>query len=49
MDFAAIDQAGGDNSKWWIIELDDCATDMMEAVSQSYTYLTNNGLATGNK
>jgi sugar phosphate isomerase/epimerase len=49
MDFAAIDQAGGDNSKWWIIELDDCATDMMEAVRQSYVYLTGEGLATGNK
>ena len=34
---------------WLIIELDDCATDMMEATAQSYTYLTAEGLAEGNK
>jgi hypothetical protein len=32
-----------------VVELDECATDMMEAVKQSYTYLTGNGLAVGRK
>jgi len=34
---------------WLIVELDDCATDMMEAVKQSYAYLTSAKLAEGNK
>ncbi|MCY3020081.1 MAG: sugar phosphate isomerase/epimerase [Planctomycetota bacterium] len=32
-----------------IVELDDCATDMIEAVRDSYTYLTSKGLAQGKK
>jgi len=35
--------------EWVIVELDDCATDMMGAVEQSYQYLTAEGLAEGNK
>ena len=35
--------------KWLVVELDNCDTDMTEAVRQSYTYLTSNGLAAGNK
>lgn len=35
--------------EWLIVELDSCATDMMEAVQDSYAYLTDNGLAEGNK
>ena len=35
--------------KWLILELDFCATDMLEAVEQSYRYLVGNGLAEGNK
>ena len=34
---------------WLILEMDFCATDMMEAVKQSYQYLVGNGLAAGNK
>lgn len=34
---------------WLIVELDECATDMMEAVAQSYRYLVGNGLAEGNR
>ncbi|QPC84150.1 sugar phosphate isomerase/epimerase [Phototrophicus methaneseepsis] len=34
---------------WLIVELDSCATDMMEAVQKSYTYLIHNGLARGNR
>ena len=35
--------------EWLIVELDACATDMTEAVRQSYTYLTGQGLAVGAK
>jgi len=35
--------------EWVIVELDECATDMMEAVVQSYKYLTAEGLAEGNR
>jgi sugar phosphate isomerase/epimerase len=35
--------------EWLVVELDRCATDMMEAVRQSYAYLTAQGLATGTK
>ena len=35
--------------EWLIVELDECDTDMMEAVRQSYAYLTSRGLGSGNK
>ena len=35
--------------EWLIVELDSCATDMTEAVRQSYVYLVGQGLAAGNK
>lgn len=35
--------------QWLVVELDECATDMMRAVEDSYTYLTGAGLAAGNK
>lgn len=35
--------------QWLIVELDACATDMLEAVEQSYTYMIGAGLARGNK
>lgn len=35
--------------QWLIVELDACATDMLEAVRESYYYLTKQGLASGNK
>lgn len=35
--------------EWLVVELDDCATDMMEAVRDSYRYLVSNGLAEGNR
>lgn len=43
---AAADQ---DTLEWLIVELDNCATDMLAAVKQSYRYMTFNGLAVGNK
>jgi sugar phosphate isomerase/epimerase len=33
--------------EWLIVELDECSTDMFEAVRKSYGYLTRNALATG--
>ena len=47
-DFDSIVQAGGDNVEWWIVELDRCATDMMEAVVKSHAFLTGKGYARGN-
>jgi sugar phosphate isomerase/epimerase len=34
---------------WLILEMDFCATDMLEAVRESYRYLVGNGLAEGNR
>ena len=47
MDFPAIATAGAGHTQWMIIEMDRCATDMMEAVEQSYRYLVGAGLASG--
>ncbi len=47
MDFPAIVKAAGDCVEWMIVELDDCATEMLEAVQQSYAYLNGKGLAHG--
>jgi sugar phosphate isomerase/epimerase len=49
MDIPAIIQAGGSNTEWLVVELDHCATDMVEAVKKSYAYLVESGLARGNK
>ena len=50
MDIGAIIEAADEEIlEWIIVELDDCDTDMMTAVQQSYSYLTNNNLATGNQ
>jgi sugar phosphate isomerase/epimerase len=49
MDFPAIIEAGKPHTEWLIVEIDRCATDMMEAVAKSYTYLVGSGLAKGNK
>lgn len=35
--------------QWLIVELDACATDMLEAVKKSYRYLVDKGLATGSR
>jgi len=50
MDFpTVIAAADPDVCKWLIVELDSCATDMVEAVADSYKYLVGSGLASGNK
>ena len=46
VDFASL-VAAGRSVEWWIVELDRCATDMMEAVRKSYIYMAENGFATG--
>ena len=43
--FSAADP---DVLEWAVVELDACDTDMMTAVAESYTYLTQNNLAEGN-
>ena len=49
MDVPGIVAASAETADWHIVELDRCATDMLEAVRDSYTYLTANGLARGKK
>ena len=49
MDIPAVVAAGAGSVDWLIVELDRCATDMMEAVHKSYQYLIGKGLARGNK
>lgn len=46
-DFPAVVRAADGHTEWMIVELDRCATDMLEAIQDSYTYLTNNNLAVG--
>lgn len=47
----AVDLAGvaaaAENAAWHIVELDRCATDMFEAVEQSYRYLVGEGISRG--
>jgi len=47
LDFPAIVKAAAGNTEWMIVELDSCATDMLEAVRKSFQYLTSTGLARG--
>jgi len=47
MDVPAIAKAS--RAKWHVVELDQCATDMFEAVEKSHRYLTSHGLAAGRK
>jgi sugar phosphate isomerase/epimerase len=47
MDVRAIVQAAGSATEWMIVELDQCATDMLEAVEKSYRYLVEEDLAHG--
>jgi sugar phosphate isomerase/epimerase len=50
LDMPAIVNAADPNVlEWLIVELDSCATDMVEAVEDSYRYMIDNGLAEGNK
>ncbi len=49
MDWHSLIPAAAATTDWVIVELDRCATDMLTAVSESYAYLTGEGLARGNK
>ena len=49
VDLPAVVAAGAESTEWLIVELDRCATDMMEAVRKSYQYLVGKGLGHGNK
>ncbi len=50
MDIPAIIKAADEGVlQWLIVELDDCATDMTEAVRESCRYLVGEGLAKGRK
>ena len=48
-DISSLIEAGSDHVDWWIVELDRCETDMMEAVVKSYDFLVRSGHAGGNK
>jgi hypothetical protein len=48
MDIPAVIKACNERVlRWVIVELDYCEMDMVEAVAQSYTYMTRNRLAQG--
>jgi sugar phosphate isomerase/epimerase len=47
MDISAIAKAAAGHTEWMIVEIDSCATDMIEAVRKSHQYLTSTGLARG--
>ena len=50
MDIPAVVAAADPNVlEWLVVELDACATDMLEAVAQSYRYLSSTGLGNGRK
>lgn len=50
LDFAAITAAADSRTlEWMIVELDACATDMVQAVADSYHYLTSHNLASGKR
>ncbi len=44
---AVLGAADPGRLRWLVVELDDCATDMMQAVRESHGYLVGNGLAAG--
>jgi sugar phosphate isomerase/epimerase len=47
VDVPGIIAAAQSTAEWLIVEIDAIATDMLEAVEKSYTYLTGEGLAHG--
>jgi len=49
MDLPEVVAAGAVSTEWLVVELDRCATDMLEAVRKSYHYLIGKGLGRGNK
>jgi len=47
--FPAIVKAANGNTEWMIVEMDVTATDVFQAIRESYDYLVKNKLATGKK
>ncbi len=47
MDIAGVVRAGEGSSEWLVVELDACATDMLEAVQKSIEFLKEEGLGHG--
>lgn len=47
--FPAVVKAANGNTEWMIVEMDVTATDVFEAIRESYEYLVKNKLATGKK
>jgi sugar phosphate isomerase/epimerase len=47
MDIPAVVHAAQGSAEWLVVELDECATDMVTAVEQSYRYLVDVGLGHG--
>jgi sugar phosphate isomerase/epimerase len=47
MDLPALLAAAGDNPEWLVVELDEYAGTMLDAVQRSYDYLAGNGLGRG--
>jgi len=43
----AIVKAAGKDTEWLVVELDNCATDMTQAVRESFAYLKKSGLGYG--
>ena len=48
-DVSGIVAAGVGATEWLIVEIDRCATDMLEAVTKSYRYMIGKGLAHGRR
>ncbi|MHB0938103.1 MAG: sugar phosphate isomerase/epimerase family protein [Armatimonadota bacterium] len=49
MNFPEILAAANDTTEWLVVELDACATDMTQAVRESYQYLAGNKMGQGRK
>ena len=47
--FPAIVKAANGNTEWMVVEMDKTATDVFEALQDSYDYLIKNGMAKGKK
>lgn len=49
VDVPDIVASGAGASEWLIVEIDRCATDMLDAVAKSYRYMVGRGLARGKR
>ena len=49
VDIPSVVAAGAGATEWLIVELDACATDMLEAIEKSCSYLVTNGLGRGSQ